>query len=139
MKVIIKKTGQMKNVPDGYARNYLLPRGLAEIATEQAVQKNQQEQLTQQQQRAAQEKAWEELARTLEKNPLVLKESANNEGVLFGAVTNKEVVSALRNSGITIEEGWITEKLHIKQTGNTTTTVKFPNGQIATLNITVQK
>jgi len=38
MKIIIKKTSEIKNVKDGYARNYLIPRGLAVLATGLAVQ-----------------------------------------------------------------------------------------------------
>ncbi len=139
MKVIIKKTGQIKNVPDGYARNFLLPNGLAEIATEQAVASNQQQQAVRKQQQAEREKEWMELAAVIGKKQLLLTGPANDDGVLFGAVTAKELVAALKKDGITLEEGWIVEKLHVKQTGSYTATILFPNQQSATLNFTVQK
>ena len=139
MKVIIKKTGQLKNVSDGYARNFLLPRGLAEIATDDAVEKNQKQQAVRQQQRAEQEKEWTALKQVLEKKRLVLTEPANDEGVLFGAVTTKERPTARVKDGVGVEEGRTTHKLHIKQSGDYPATLQFPNRQSATLQFTVQK
>ncbi len=139
MKVIIKKTGQIKNVSDGHARNFLLPRGLAEIATEDAVKKNQQKQMTEKEQRAAQEKEWESFRRAIEQKQLLIVMPANNEGILFGAVTSKELQAALRAEQMIIEERWIVEKLHIKEVGDYTATIQFPHAESATVRFTVQK
>ncbi|MFH1392325.1 MAG: 50S ribosomal protein L9 [bacterium] len=84
MKVILKKTSEIKNVKDGYARNYLIPQGLAVLATNLAVQEleKQQAQIKKQ-------------AEKLEKTKISLKLKIGKKGKAFGAITAKDIAEKL--------------------------------------------
>ncbi|MDD6284414.1 MAG: 50S ribosomal protein L9 [Firmicutes bacterium] len=102
MKVILNadvkghgKKGDMVNVSDGYARNFLLPKGLAVVADAQAVTeyKNREESKAF---RAAEEKAAAQAAAdTINGGRVVIKAKAGAGGKLFGSVTSKEIGEAI--------------------------------------------
>ncbi len=99
------KAGDTRDVADGYARNFLLPRGMALPATRDAVQRLQRQKasLAQHQDRELQEAR--ELAARLEHSQVVLKLRAGKAGgKVFGAVTNADVASALKQQhGIALD------------------------------------
>jgi len=84
MKVIIQKTGEIKNVKDGYARNYLMPRGLAVLATSLAVQDLERKQAKIKKQ-----------AQRLEKMKLEIELKIGEKGKAFGAITAKDIAEKL--------------------------------------------
>jgi large subunit ribosomal protein L9 len=90
------KAGETKDVADGYARNYLLPRKLATPASHGALEAIEREKATADR-RAQKELAdARALAAQLESTPIVLKVKTGKEGKLFGSVTNADVASALK-------------------------------------------
>lgn len=102
MKVILKedvpkigKKGEMLDVSDGYARNFLLPRGLAEEATlgRQNEWETRRKGLALKADRA--EKAAQETKRTLQGKQVLLKASAGESGKLFGSVTTSMIAQAI--------------------------------------------
>lgn len=98
------KAGETREVADGYARNYLLPRKLAQRATRGAQQQVDRQKATtvqREQRELADAKA---LALRLEVAQVVLKLRSGKDGKLFGAVTNADVASALKQQhGITLD------------------------------------
>jgi len=84
MKVIIKKTSEIKNVKDGYARNYLIPQGLAILATNLAVQELEKQQAKIKKQ-----------AQKLEKIKLDIELKIGEKGKAFGAITAKDIAEKL--------------------------------------------
>ncbi len=112
------KKGDLVQVADGYARNYLLPRGLALVATEGKVK-----QLAQQQAGAARRKMKEEeksreLAARLDGLTVRIYGKAGEGGRLFGSVNNKDIAEALQNEhGIEVDKRKIVLKEPIKQLG----------------------
>lgn len=84
MKVILEKTSEIKNVKDGYARNYLIPQGLAVLATDLAIQE-----LEKQQAKARKQ------AEKLEKRKLSFKLKIGDKGKAFGAITAKDIAEKL--------------------------------------------
>lgn len=139
MKVVIKKTGQVKNVPDGYARNFLIPKGLAVPATEDAVAQAAKSQAVAKQQREQEMQEWEEMKRTLGAVQLELHLPANDAGLLFGAVTAKELVAALKEKGFTVQPQWFVDGVHIKHVGEHTVAVHLPNKAVVAVQCVVQK
>ena len=126
MKVILQedvkdqgKKGQLINVSDGYARNFLLPRKLAIVATEENMS------ALKKQERARLKKLEEDKAAALEiagkLEGLIVKipaRSGGTGGKLFGAVTSKEIAEALREQhGVEIEKHRIIQEEHIKTFG----------------------
>lgn len=125
MKVILQKDvkgqgkkGQLVNVADGYARNFLFPRGLAVPATDGALN------VMKMQERAKQRQAAEETAQAqanaekLQSCVVKIAARAGESGKLFGSVTTKEVAEALQEQyGIVIEKNRIDEGEPIKAFG----------------------
>ena len=113
------KKGEIKEVSEGYARNYLMPRNLVAKATADnlnAVKLKEQARLNQ----IAKEKAQaQEYAKKLESCVVRVRAKGGSNGKLFGAVTNKEIGDALREQcGIELEKNRIILDEHIKSYGS---------------------
>lgn len=131
------KKGQMVEVSDGYARNYMLPRKLATEATADAIN------TMRMNDKAAAEKAARERAEALEISKklkvmtLVVKAKGGGAGRLFGSVTNQEIADALKiQSGIVLDKRKITISDPIKSIG--TYTVQCRLGYEITAALTVK-
>ena len=103
MRVILKaevrglgRTGEIKDVADGYARNYLLPKGLAIEATGGELKHLAQERQAEKTKKDRAHQDAEELAKRLGEVTLVFKLKAGEQGKTFGSVTAKEVADALK-------------------------------------------
>ena len=103
MRVILKaevrglgRTGEVKDVADGYARNFLLPKGLAIEATGGELKLLAQERQTEKTKKDRAHQDAEELAKRLNEITLVFKLKAGEQGKTFGSVTAKEVADALK-------------------------------------------
>ena len=103
MKVILQqdvkgqgKKGQLVDVSDGYARNFLLPRKLAVLATSENLNTMQQQEKAKRAQEAAERAAALELAEKLKDCTVKITAKAGSGGRLFGSVTSKEVSDALK-------------------------------------------
>jgi large subunit ribosomal protein L9 len=110
--------GDIVDVSDGYARNYLLPKKLATKATEGAVK--QAEKVRRQRIEAATKlkAAAEELARSLVGSRIVIAARSGDEGKLFGSVGNHDVAEAVRKfSGVEIPNSYIEIPTPIKEIG----------------------
>jgi len=90
------RTGEIKDVADGYARNYLLPKGLAIEATGGELKLLAQERQSEKTKKDRAHRDAEELARRLGEVTLVCKLTAGEQGKPFGSVTAKEVADALK-------------------------------------------
>jgi large subunit ribosomal protein L9 len=90
------RTGEIKDVADGYARNYLLPKGLAIEATGGELKVLAQERQTEKTKKDRAHQDAEELAKRLGEVTLVFKLKAGEQGKTFGSVTAKEVADALK-------------------------------------------
>jgi large subunit ribosomal protein L9 len=90
------RTGEIKDVADGYARNYLLPKGLAIEATGGELKHLAQERQASKSKKDREHQDAEELARRLGAVTLVFKLKAGEQGKTFGSVTAKELAEALK-------------------------------------------
>lgn len=99
----VAKAGEMKDVKDGYARNYLFPKGLAEEATV-GRQKELQQKKDRVKARHDREQAdMTELSRALRDQVFVVPAKVGEGGRLFGAITNADVAEVLKQQGHPIE------------------------------------
>lgn len=103
MKVILQqdvkgqgKKGQLIEASDGYARNFLLPRKLAVLATPEAMNTMQQQEKAKRAQEAAERAAALEIAEKLKECNVKIAAKAGQGGRLFGSVTSKEISDALK-------------------------------------------
>lgn len=126
MKVILQqdvsgkgKRGQLVEVAEGYARNYLLPRKLAVLATADAVNTMQLRDKAKKAEDARLKAEAEAVSEKLKNSPVKVTARAGANGKLFGAVTSKEVSDALQSQyGIELAKQKIVMEEPIKAYGN---------------------
>jgi large subunit ribosomal protein L9 len=99
----VGKRGQIKNVPDGYARNFLLVKKLAAMATAATIAQAKTEETKKNQQFELEKQAAGKLAQDLKEKKFIIKVRAK-DGKLFGSITAKEIVSEIKKSGYDISE-----------------------------------
>lgn len=117
--------GEVVKVKAGYARNYLLPKGLATLATKGNIKQIEQER-TALLKKAAIEKATAEAQREqMENISLSFERKAGDHGTLFGSVTSMDVADALKAKGYEIDRRSIQLRDAIKETGDYTVNVKL--------------
>ena len=90
------KKGELINAADGYARNFLLPKGLAVEANNQAMDELKAKEASKQHKIQVEREAAMEASKKLEGKTVQIKAKAGAGGKLFGAVTNKEISEGLK-------------------------------------------
>ena len=134
------KKGDVVNVSDGYARNFLFPKKLAREANAQALNELNNEIKAKEHKLELQKNEAFENAQKLEGKTRKISASAGENGKLFGSVTSKEVSKEIKNSlGIDIDKRKINLKTEIKAFGNYECEVKLFSGIVARLNILVSE
>jgi len=119
------KKGQMIEVSDGYARNFMLPKKMAIEATADAINTMKMNDKATQE-RIAREKAEAlETSKKLRAMTLIVKAKGGGAGRLFGAVTNAEIAAALEKQGVKLDKRKIVMGETIKNVGTYTVTCKL--------------
>lgn len=111
------RIGDVVKVKSGYARNYLLPRGLAVAVTKSNladIDRARATALAEEQQRLS---GLKELATKLGEASVTIEGRANAEGHLFGSVTAMQIAAALRDKGIPVEEKHVRLEQPLKEIG----------------------
>lgn len=132
------KAGDIINVSDGYARNYLLARKLAVPAEGEALneaKQKKQSQVYQMEKRKA--KAQADKA-ALDTATVHVKVRAGESGKIFGSVTSKEIAQALAEMGFEVDKKDIALAEPIKQLGRTMVEIKLFTGIVARVNVVVE-
>ena len=120
------KKGQMIEVSDGYARNYMLPRKLAQEATADAVNTMRMNDKATAERQARERAEAVAISKQLRELTLVVKAKGGGAGRLFGAVTTNEIAEALKSSaGITIDKRKLVLADNIKNVGTYTVKAKL--------------
>lgn len=134
------KKGQMLEVSDGYARNYMLPRKIAIEATADAVNTMRMNDKATQE-RIAKEKAEAmEVSKKLREMTVVVNAKGGGNGRLFGSVTNQEIADALKaKTGISLDKRKIVITDAIKNVGTYTVTCKLGYEITAPLTVKIEE
>ena len=134
------KKGQMLEVSDGYARNYMLPRKIAIEATADAVNTMRMNDKATQE-RIAKEKAEAmEVSKKLREMTVVVNAKGGGNGRLFGSVTNQEIADALKaKTGIALDKRKIVINDAIKNVGTYTVTCKLGYEITAPLTVKIEE
>jgi len=144
MKVILKEDiahvgvkNDVVEVKNGFGRNYLIPQGLAEIATPSSL-KVLEENIRQTQRKQAQILAdAEEMAGKLEGVKLTIGTKAGSNGKIFGSVTTIQIAQALKDAGHDIDRKKISIGNDIKELGDYKASIKLHRGLEAEVDISV--
>jgi large subunit ribosomal protein L9 len=135
MKIILRqdfeklgKLGDIVEVKDGYARNYLLPRRIGYIATKGSLKTLEEEKKQHVDRKKKEVHQAEKLAAELEKTSVTLKMKVGEDEKLFGSVTNQMVADALKELGIIIDKRWVELEEPIKALGIYTVDIRLLSG-----------
>ena len=119
------KKGQMLEVSDGYARNYMLPRKMAMEATADAINTMRMNDKAAAEKAARERAAALEISKLLRDMTLTVTAKGGGAGRLFGSVTNQEIADALAKTGIKLDKRKIVIADPIKNVGTYTVTCKL--------------
>lgn len=132
------KKGELINVSDGYARNFLMPRKLAKEADAQALNELKNAEQSRQHKIAVETAQAQENAKKLEGQILTMTAKAGQGGRLFGSVTGKEIANELKAKfGVAVDKRKIVLESDIKAFGTYQCEVKLYTGISAKVNIKV--
>ncbi|MFR2565488.1 MAG: 50S ribosomal protein L9 [Anaerovoracaceae bacterium] len=132
------KAGDVVKVSDGYARNMLLPKGLAKEASDGNIRNLEKQKEIAAAKRAEQKAAAQETAEKLEKITLEIKTKGGESGKLFGSITSKDIADALeKQEKIKVDKKKIEMSSPIKQAGQNTVTIKLFSEVSAELKVNV--
>ena len=132
------KKGEMKEVSEGYGRNYLLPRKLATEATADNINALKLKEKAKAAQIAKEKAQAAEYAEKLSAVQVIIRAKAGGNGKLFGAVTSQEISDALKEQfGMDIEKNRIVQSEPIKSYGSYTVKAKLGYEISANINVLV--
>lgn len=133
------KAGEVKEVKDGYGKNFLIGKGFAKHATEEILAEHKAEQERLAAEEAAEIAALKEMAVKLDKAEIIITKKMGENGHLFGSVTKDEIAQALvEQHSFEIDKKHITDKTAIKTIGEHSLDLKLGHGIHATLHVDVQ-
>jgi large subunit ribosomal protein L9 len=136
MKVLLTETvnnlgsaGEVKKVADGYARNFLIPKGLAVLATEGALKRAELRRQAETRRQKREEVKAESLAGTLSQVTLTFRAKAGETDKLYGSITNADIAEALeRETGQAIDKRKVELEEPIRELGSYYVPIKLlPN------------
>jgi large subunit ribosomal protein L9 len=133
----VGKKSEVKEVADGYARNFLLPRGLANAATESTLKQLEEEKVN------AEKEAEEDLAKTqetvasLDGQEIEMPAKMGEEGKLYGSITAAKITKVLQVKGLDIKKDQLKLGEPIKEMGEHEIILEFPHGLEAKIKLIV--
>ncbi|MEN6374323.1 MAG: 50S ribosomal protein L9 [Smithella sp.] len=144
MKVILKqnvpslgKAGDLVKVNDGYARNLLIPKGLAIEANEKNIKTFEHEKKNILQRAEKEQKSAQDLAAKLSDVTLTIPRKVGDQDKIFGSVTSKDIELALQEKGFNIDKKMIVHDEQIKSLGEFKVKIKIHSGVEAEIKINV--
>lgn len=123
----VARKNEIKDVAEGYARNFLFGRGLAIPATDAAIRSVEDEKMRKTAEEEKEKAYFRELAEKLSTTPLVFKVKMGEKGKAFGSVGPAKITDALKKRGIVIEKSWLAHE-SLKTTGEHKVAINFPHG-----------
>lgn len=119
------KKGEIKEVADGFAKNFLLKNGMARIADNSAMNENKIQGEAAKYHKQQEIAAAKALAEKLEGKSVTLKIKCGSNGKTFGSITSKEIADQLQKIGISLDKKKIDLKEAIKSSGSYTIVAKI--------------
>ncbi len=144
MKVILKEDvqnlgamGDVVKVKNGYARNFLIPKGAAAQASEKNIRAMEHEKRIIEERKKKLVSAAEQLAQKISAAELSFTKKAGEEGKLFGSITSMDIAEQLSEKGIEVDKKKISIAEPIKRLGEHSVEVSFGHGVSATVSVNV--
>jgi large subunit ribosomal protein L9 len=135
----VAKAGQVKEVADGYARNYLIPRGLAVVASPAALKQVANVHAVVARRASEEEESARALKKRLEAQPIILEAKAGATGRLYGSITTADVVDAVkRQLGADLDRRDVEITEPVRQLGSYHVTARLHKAVTASIPIEVR-
>ncbi|MGI5836632.1 MAG: 50S ribosomal protein L9 [Chloroflexota bacterium] len=135
----VGKEGQVKEVADGYARNFLLPKGLAAIATPGTLKDLEIKQAAERKRQAKIDEEMRELAKKISDSSITVRSKVGEGGKLYGSITNADVAEAIESQlGQTVDKRKIEIEEPIRHVGEYKIPIKLSKNVDTTVNLIVQ-
>jgi len=133
------KAGEVRRVPDGYARNYLLPQGLAEIATDEVKKRVHKISAVGDEVRVRETAIMEELAKGLDDVSITLTARITPTGRYYGTITSTHIAMELADKvGREVERRWVEISEPIREPGEYDVTLRFSTEVSATIHVNAE-
>jgi len=133
------KAGEVRRVPDGYARNYLLPQGLAEIATPELLKRINKITAVGDEIRIRETAVMEELASGLDDVTITLSARITPTGRYYGSITSTHIAMELADKvGREVERRWVEIAEPIREPGEYDVTLRFSTDVTATIHVNAE-
>ena len=129
--------GDVVDVNDGYARNYLLPQRVAIAATEANVKSLAEEKVKRAEQRVLEQKRFEAAIKAVDGAQVIISAKTNEQGHLFGSVTAHDIAENLRGQGFEVRDDVVRMPEHIKEIGTYDITLKYATDATALVKVVV--
>ena len=133
------RIGDLVNVSNGFARNYLIPRKLVMVADPANVKMIENQKKVLEKKRIAARAVSQELAKKISDQSVTISRKVGEADKLFGSVTQADIVDALKKTGMSVEKRMISLEHPIKALGVHTVTVKFDQDVTASVKVWVVK
>lgn len=135
----IGKAGNIKEVSNGYAKNFLLPNKLAEIATPELIKKAEENKALEAKKAEEDLKMVEDIVNSLDGISIKIKAKANEEGKLFGSITPEMIIDAIKKEVKTAKSLKIGVVASIKEIGEYKIILNFSHGLEAEIILIAEK
>lgn len=133
------KAGDVKNVADGYARNFLLPRGLAAIASEGALKQADTIRKSEEKRRAKLFAEAQAVANQVNGLTLTFRALAGETGKLYGSITSNDIAEAIqREKGVTVDKRKVELREPLRTVGAHTVSVRLAPDLIPSLTVVIE-
>ncbi|MEB3103214.1 50S ribosomal protein L9 [Ferviditalea candida] len=119
------KKGEVKNVSEGYANNFLIPRGLASPASDSNVKQLEQQKKAELKKHELEKQQFQELAGKLGNTTIQLKAKSGEGGRLFGSITSKQIADELEKLKLKIDKRKIQLDEPIRALGTTVVSIRL--------------
>lgn len=130
---------EIKNVNDGYAKNFLFPKKLAIKATPELIKKAEIEKALEAKKEKENIELNKKLASNIEGKRFIIKAKAGEEGQLFQAISVEKIAEKINQNGFTIEQKQIFIEEPIKKIGEYKVKIKFETGSESIINVVIDK
>jgi len=134
------RAGDVKRVSDGYARNYLIPRGLATLATPGSIRQAELRKESTAHRQAREVSEAQTLAQTLDGMSVTFQARAGELDRLYGSITNVMIAEALsEKAGLEVDRRKIELEEPLKEIGTHAVTIRFAPGAEAKVTVVVER
>lgn len=132
------KKGEVKDVSDGFARNFLIKKGLAKIASSHSVSQNNAHQARKKKIAAQEEDKYKQAVKLINGQTIKISKQVNDKGHMYAALTNKELAGLIRKYlKAKVAPNQVYPTRAIKDVGSHEVLVKFAKGYKATCNLVI--